>query len=76
MDRLTISKEPNTRILDINLRGVLFFSRIASVYLRQNLVQGDDKSIIFVSSTAGLLNPAGLPLYSVGYTLARSQCLN
>lgn len=57
---------PNTRTLDVNLRGSIFFTRIAIVYLQQGYVAGDDKSIILLSSVAGFKETPGIPVYTVG----------
>ena len=51
--------------LDVNLLGVLYFSRIACVYLRQNRKEGEDKSLLLVSSLAGFKESPGLFLYQV-----------
>lgn len=56
--------------LDINLVGPIYFSRIASVYLRQPALNGKsstaaaDKSLILVSSIAGITEAPGLAVYS------------
>lgn len=49
--------------MDINLRGILYFARIASVYLRQNRTENADRSIILVSSVAGFKESPGLFVY-------------
>lgn len=69
----SVREEPSRatmRVLDINLTGPLYFSRIASVYLRQPALDGKastdvaDKSLILVSSIAGITEAPGLPVYS------------
>ena len=56
---------PSRIVLDVNLLGVLYFARIASVYLRQNRRVGEDKSLILLSSVAALKESPGLPVYAV-----------
>lgn len=56
---------PTTVTLDFNLLGVLYFSRIARVYLRQNRKEGADKSLLLVSSIAGFKESLDLFLYQV-----------
>lgn len=50
-------------MLDVNLGGCLSVTRIASVYLRQNRPEGDDRSITLVSSVAGFKESPGLFVY-------------
>lgn len=56
--------------MDVNLNGVLYFSRIASVFLRQpslndkSSTAAADKSLTLVSSVAGFKESPGLPVYS------------
>ncbi|KAF2238887.1 putative 3-hydroxyacyl-CoA dehydrogenase [Viridothelium virens] len=65
----TIREPIPTKIIDVNLTGVSYFTRIASVYLRQaakfsgsptNVI---DKSIVLVSSVAGFIDSPGIELY-------------
>lgn len=49
--------------LNIDLVGPMYFSRIASVYLRQGSGEGD-KSLTLVSSVAGITETPGLTVYS------------
>lgn len=58
---------PNLITLDVNLRGCIFFARIALVYLQQGWVADDDKSIILLSSVAGFKETPGIPVYTVSY---------
>ena len=58
-------QEPTKAVLDVNLLGVLYFSRIASVYLRQNRKKGEDKSLTLLSSVAGFKETPGLFVYQV-----------
>lgn len=67
----SVKEEPEkgVRVLDINLKGVVYFARIASVYLRQPDINGKnsaaaaDKSLTLVSSVAGFREDPGLFLY-------------
>jgi NAD(P)-dependent dehydrogenase (short-subunit alcohol dehydrogenase family) len=53
-------------ILDINLKGVVLFARIACQYLAYGNGEAKaDKSIVFLSSLAGFLGTPGIPLYQV-----------
>ncbi|KIW77596.1 hypothetical protein Z517_10042 [Fonsecaea pedrosoi CBS 271.37] len=63
-DLQSLDQEPPTSIVDVNLRGVLFFAHIAAVYLRQGDSAHRNKSLTLVSSTAGILCPAETPLYN------------
>ncbi|KAK6430466.1 hypothetical protein LTR95_013379 [Oleoguttula sp. CCFEE 5521] len=65
----SVRKEPkkSVSVLDVNLKGPLYFARIASVYLRQK-ASGDgeapvDKSLTFTSSVAGFREDPGLYAY-------------
>ncbi|MCJ1322575.1 hypothetical protein MMC15_007924, partial [Xylographa vitiligo] len=60
---LTIESVPTKAVLDVNLLGVLYFARIASVYLRQNRQEGEDKSLTLLSSVAGFKESPGLFVY-------------
>lgn len=68
----TVREEPKNAmvVLGVNLAGPIYFSRIASVYLRQ-LSTSDkssatqaDKSLTLVSSVAGFTEAPGLFVYS------------
>lgn len=52
-----------TKVLDVNLYGCLYVSRIASVYLRQNRPPNTDRSITLISSIAGFKESPGLFVY-------------
>lgn len=60
----SIKEEPKgaVDVLDVNLKGPVFFARIASVYLRQG-GSGGDKSLTLVSSVAGFREDPGLFVY-------------
>lgn len=62
---LQTDQEPPTSIIDVNLRGVIFFAHIAAVYLRQGDPSRRNKSLTMVSSTAGILCPPDTPFYNV-----------
>jgi len=55
-----ITKEPNVRELDVNLKGVFFTARIGYSYLRRN--RGGD--LIMTSSIAGFKECTGLTAYT------------
>ena len=63
-----IREPPPTAVLDVNLKGSIFVTRVAVHYLRRSLVQNassqKDASILLVSSVAGFGNWPGLFQYS------------
>lgn len=67
----SVREEPrkSLSVLDVNLRGPIFFARIASVYLRQpglsdkSSTVAADKSLTLVSSVAGFKESPGLFVY-------------
>lgn len=63
-----IEEEPTTLVLDVNLKGTIFFSRIAVHFLRKSLAQNKDAqkdaSLTLVSSVAGFGDWPGLFVYS------------
>ncbi|KAJ9636558.1 hypothetical protein H2204_005158 [Knufia peltigerae] len=55
---------PSTMVLDVNLTGLCYFARIATVYLRQgNDNHEQDKSICLLGSIASFKEQAGLFIY-------------
>jgi NAD(P)-dependent dehydrogenase (short-subunit alcohol dehydrogenase family) len=63
----TVREEPTEEmsVVDVNLRGPLYFARVASVYLRQG-GGGEgwgDKSLTFTSSVGGFREDPGLWVY-------------
>lgn len=64
----SIREPPPTAVLDVNLKGTLFFTRVAVHYLRRSLVRNastqKDASLVLVSSVAGFGNWPGLFQYS------------
>ena len=80
MRRIDKKQEPDIDdSLDVNLRAPILFSRIASVYLRQQSPNQDgdsatttegaaavNKSLTLVSSVAGFTEAPGLAVYSAG----------
>jgi NAD(P)-dependent dehydrogenase (short-subunit alcohol dehydrogenase family) len=51
---LTIDyKAPTIAVLDVNLKGTMYFSRIAVPYLKHGAKTGDNKALILISSVAG-----------------------
>lgn len=59
-----VEKEPDTLTLDVNLKGVLFFARIAMVYLRAGN-EKRNRSLTLFSSVAGFRPTPGLVIYQV-----------
>ncbi|CAD0106231.1 unnamed protein product [Aureobasidium uvarum] len=70
----SVRKEPDIDdSLNVNLRGPILFSRLASVYLRQpplndksSSTAAANKSLTLVSSVAGFTEAPGLAIYSSG----------
>jgi NAD(P)-dependent dehydrogenase (short-subunit alcohol dehydrogenase family) len=66
----TVREPVSTTAVDVNLTGVIYFTRIASVYLRQGRDVGKgaesaiDRSITLVSSVAGFIESPGIEVYS------------
>ena len=60
-----VDKPESELIVDINLKGVLYFTRVALPYLRHGAKEGDRKSLTLISSVAGFLNSPHIPVYSV-----------
>ncbi|KAK3058862.1 hypothetical protein LTR09_000427 [Extremus antarcticus] len=60
----TVRQEPKKAMstVDVNLKGVLYFANIASVYLRQG-EGGGDRSLTLLSSVAGFREDPGLNVY-------------
>jgi len=52
------------KVIDVNLNGPIYFTRIASAYLRHDAKPSESKSITLLSSVAGFIDAAGLPVYS------------
>ena len=70
----SVREEPkqSMKVVDVNLKGPLYFARLASVYLRQSGSGSDksssdksssDKSLTLVSSVAGFREDPGLNVY-------------
>jgi NAD(P)-dependent dehydrogenase (short-subunit alcohol dehydrogenase family) len=52
-------EQPETlQVMNINFVGVAYFTRIARVYLKHGMEQGEDKSIVLISSAAGTSHPS------------------
>ncbi|KAL1590006.1 hypothetical protein WHR41_01355 [Cladosporium halotolerans] len=67
----SVREEPtsNLRAVDVNLKGPIYFGRLASVYLRQSAGgnddhEGNDKSLTFTSSVAAFREDPGLYVYT------------
>lgn len=56
----TVEKPETEQVIDVNLRGTLYFARIALVYLRHDVKPGEDKSLTLISSAAGFRDEPGL----------------
>lgn len=63
IDSVQEEPEKSVSVVDVNLKGQLYFSRLASVYLRQG-EGGQDKSLTLVSSVAGFREDPGLYVYT------------
>lgn len=61
----TVAEEPPTIVLDVNLKAVLFFARIAIVYMADGKTRDRDRSLTMLSSAAGFRPSPGLPVYQV-----------
>ena len=71
LDLETVKQDPgkSMAVVDVNLKGPLYFARVASVYLRQPAREGgdggkQDKSLTLVSSVAGFREDPGLYVYT------------
>lgn len=53
----------NTKVLDINVLGSLRFARIATVFMRDQMQKGDDKSLTLLSSVNAFRESPGLFMY-------------
>lgn len=58
-----VKEPPNLAIMDVNAKGSIYFARIASVYLQQTKIPGEDKALILTSSIAGITHTPGLTTY-------------
>ncbi|KIW52364.1 hypothetical protein PV05_08006 [Exophiala xenobiotica] len=64
LDLKSVEIAPSTTVLDVNLTGLCYFARIATVYLRQgNDGHKQDKSICLSGSIASFKEQAGLFIY-------------
>lgn len=72
LDLESVREEPKdgVRVIDVNLKGPMYFARLASVYLRQSAGGGEeagavpmDKSLTFTSSVAAFREDPGLYVY-------------
>ncbi|KAJ5679950.1 hypothetical protein N7462_008194 [Penicillium macrosclerotiorum] len=59
----TVRQTPTHKVLDVNLLGSMYVSRIASVYLRHNRGPGADRSILLFSSVSGFKQSPSLFVY-------------
>jgi NAD(P)-dependent dehydrogenase (short-subunit alcohol dehydrogenase family) len=58
-----VEKEPDISVLDVNLKGVLYFAHIACAYLAEGNEMVEDKSLTLISSVAGFKESPGLFVY-------------
>ncbi|KAI0150163.1 putative 3-hydroxyacyl-CoA dehydrogenase [Xylariaceae sp. FL1272] len=64
LDLDSVKTAPSTILVDVNLTGVLYFTRVACVYLRQgNKHRAADKSICILGSVASFKEQGGLFVY-------------
>lgn len=63
LDLNSVRTAPPTAVLNINLTGTLYFSRIAAVYLRQKATKGAEKGLILIFFLAGFHESPGLFVY-------------
>lgn len=56
-------KTPSHKVLDVNLLGSIYVSRIASVYLRHNRGSNCDRSILLFSCVSGFKDSPSLFIY-------------
>lgn len=54
------------KTLDVNVIGTLHFSRIAAVFLREGRQQGQDRSLVILSSVNAFRESPGLFIYQTG----------
>lgn len=59
----TVRQEPTTLVLDVNLKGLFYFSRVAAVYMAHEKGVEDDRSLTLLSSAAGFIESRNLFLY-------------
>ncbi|GAM42084.1 3-hydroxyacyl-CoA dehydrogenase [Talaromyces pinophilus] len=59
----SVEEVPSSTVLDVNLLGCLYCARIATVYLRQNRSENEDRSLTLVSSVAGFKESPGIFVY-------------
>ncbi|KAJ5125140.1 uncharacterized protein N7443_008220 [Penicillium atrosanguineum] len=59
----SIRETPTHKVLDVNLLGSMYVSRIASVYLRHNRGPRSDRSILLFSCSAGFKESPSLFVY-------------
>lgn len=67
-------EEPDTEVvIKVNFLAVLYFTRIAMVFLRHNKKEGEDKSVCFIASAAGFRESPGLFTYQVYYSQSQAS---
>lgn len=63
LDINSVQESPDLSVLDVNLKGAIYFSRVATVYLKANAKVAEDRSIVFLSSIAGFHDTPGFFVY-------------
>lgn len=58
-----VETEPDTAVLDVNLKAVLYFARVACAYLAHGREESTDRSLTLLSSVAGFKESPGLFVY-------------
>ncbi|KAB8336948.1 hypothetical protein FH972_021253 [Carpinus fangiana] len=81
LDINTVEKPASDLTVDINLKGTMYFARVALPYLRHgnsSLEKGREKSLVMLSSQLGLVTGQGIPLYqsSKHGVLGLMRCLS
>ena len=63
LDIYSVKSEGNLKVLDVNVHGTLNFSRIAAPFLRQGRQEGQDRSLVLLSSVNAFRESPGLYIY-------------
>ena len=63
LDIDSVKSEGNLKVLDVNVHGTLNFSRIAAPFLRQGRQEGQDRSLVLLSSVNAFRESPGLYIY-------------
>lgn len=74
VDSPELQQSDTELVIKVNFLGTLYFTRIATVFLRHNNKDGEDKGIVLISSAAGFRESPGLFTYRTGYQQRRRCC--